>query len=162
MSFTDFSKRLAPAARARLKARIEAVLAGRGRKTRFATDYAYFAPECLKIRAKAGAITPFCLNRAQLFIHARLEEQRAATGRVRALILKGRQQGCSTYVGGRFYHRAIHGRGLRVFILTHEDAATKNLFDMVDRFHTHCPDDVRPRTGAANAKELSFDEIDSG
>ena len=162
MSFADFSKRLAPAARSRLKARIEAVLAGRGRKTRLATDYAYFAPECLKIRAKAGSITPFCFNRAQLFIHARLEEQRAATGRVRALILKGRQQGCSTYVGGRFYHRAIHGRGLRVFILTHEDPATQNLFDMVDRFHAHCPAEIRPVTGHANAKELSFDALDSG
>src|ERR1700704_4495318 len=162
MSFADFSKRLAPAARSRLKARIEAVLAGRGRKARLATDYAYFAPECLKIRAKAGSITPFCFNRAQLFIHARLAQQRAATGRVRALILKGRQQGCSTYVGGRFYHRAIHGRGLRVFILTHEDPATQNLFDMVDRFHAHCPAEIRPVTGHANAKELSFDALDSG
>src|SRR5258705_255800 len=161
MSCADFSKRLAPAARSRLQARIEAVLAGRGRKARLATDYAYFAPECLKIRAKAGSITPFCFNRAQLFIHARLEEQRAATGRVRALILKGRQQGCSTYVGGRFYHRAIHGRGLRVFILTHEDPATQNLFDMVDRFHAHCPAEIRPVTGHANAKELSFDTLDS-
>jgi hypothetical protein len=162
MSVADFSKRLAPAARSRLKARIEAELAGRERKARLAADYAYFAPECLKIRAKAGAITPFCFNRAQLFIHARLEEQRAKAGKVRALILKGRQQGCSTYVAGRFYHRAIHGRGLRVFILTHEDPATQNLFDMVDRFHAHCPGEVRPQTGHANAKELSFDALDSG
>lgn len=101
-------------------------------------------------------------NRAQRYIHERLEEQKAKIGRVRALILKGRQQGCSTYVGARFYHRASHSRGIRVFILTHEDQATQNLFEMVDRYHSHCPDLVKPSTGAANAKELFFDGLDSG
>jgi hypothetical protein len=114
------------------------------------------------IRAKDGFVVPLRLNRAQLHIHAELERQRAVTGRVRALILKGRQQGCSTYVAGRFYHRATHHNGIRVFILTHEDAATQNLFEMVDRFHARCPDDERPATGTANAKELNFDALDSG
>jgi hypothetical protein len=125
-------------------------------------DLVEYAATCLRIRTKHGPITPLVLNRAQRYVHARLEEQRSATGKVRALILKGRQQGCSTYVGGRFYHAAVRMSGLRVFILTHEDAATQNLFEMVDRFHTHCPDDHRPSTGKANAKELYFDELDSG
>ena len=99
-------------------------------------------------------------NRAQRHIHAELEAQRAATGKVRALILKGRQQGCSTYVGGRYYHRATHARGLKVFILSHEEQATKNLFEMVERFHDNWPD--RPATGVANASELHFDVLDSG
>jgi len=122
----------------------------------------HYAPNCLKIRTKAGDIQPLAFNRAQRHIHSELEAQRAKIGRVRALILKGRQQGCSTYVGGRFYHRATHSKGLRAFILTHEDAATQNLFEMVNRFHEHCPDPVKPSTGAANAKELSFDLLDSG
>ncbi len=122
----------------------------------------HYAANCLKIRTKAGFINPLVLNRAQHHIHEQLEEQRAKIGRVRALILKGRQQGCSTYVGGRFYHRATHHRGLRTYILTHEDAATQNLFEMVNRFHEHCPDPVKPSTGMANAKELSFNILDSG
>lgn len=68
----------------------------------------------------------------------------------------------STYVGARFYHRSTHSRGIRVFILTHEDAATQNLFEMVDRYHDHCPDLVKPSTGASSAKELAFDKLDSG
>ena len=68
-------------------------------------DYEFYARNCLKIRTKSGAIAPLTFNRAQRYIHERIEEQRQQTGRVRALILKGRQQGCSTYVGGRFYHR---------------------------------------------------------
>lgn len=68
----------------------------------------------------------------------------------------------STYVGGRFYHQTTHRRGVRTFILTHEDAATQNLFEMVNRYHEHCNPLVKPSTGAANAKELFFDKLDSG
>jgi hypothetical protein len=116
----------------------------------------------LKIRTKAGDIEPLELNRAQIYLHERLEEQKAKTGKVRALVLKGRQQGISTYIGGRYYWRATHSNGVRVFILTHEQDATNNLFGMVDRYHTHCPELVRPETGAANAKELSFSVLESG
>jgi hypothetical protein len=125
-------------------------------------DFVHYAQTCLMIRGKRGDIAPLVLNRAQRYIHARLEAQRSETGRVRALILKGRQQGCSTYVGARFFHRVTHTWGTRVFILTHEDAATQNLFEMVDRFYQHCPEEIRPTTGAANAKELYFDKLDSG
>ena len=126
------------------------------------SDLEHYAAKCLKIRTKSGEIHPLVFNRAQKYIHSRLEEQKAKAGKVRALILKGRQQGCSTYVGARFYHQASHQRGLRVYILTHEDAATQNLFEMVNRYHDHCPALVRPSTGAANAKELNFDQLDSG
>jgi hypothetical protein len=129
---------------------------------RMRTDLPAYAAECLMIRTKCGEVRPLVFNRAQRHIHTQLEAQRAATGKVRALILKGRQQGCSTYVGGRFFHRATHERGIRVFILTHEDAATQNLFEMVERFHEHCPPDEKQSTGAANARELSFDALDSG
>lgn len=126
------------------------------------TDLPFYAPECLRIRSKAGTVVPLRFNRAQAYIHDRLEQQRARIGRVRALILKGRQQGCSTYVGARYYHRCSHSKGVRVFILTHEDAATQNLFEMVERYHEHCPEEVKPQTGAANAKELNFALLDSG
>jgi hypothetical protein len=116
----------------------------------------------LTIRPKRGALAPLILNHAQQFIHRRLDAQERETGRVRALILKGRQQGCSTYVAARFYHRVINAKGIRVFILTHEEAATQNLFEIVERFHAHCHPRLKPSTGAANAKELYFDALESG
>lgn len=131
-------------------------------RLRLRDNLEHYALKCLKIRTKSGAIQALNFNRAQQYIHGRLEDQKRRTGRVRALILKGRQQGCSTYVGGRFYHRTTHSKGLRTFILTHEDAATQNLFEMVNRYHEHCPPLVKPSTGAANAKELNFDRLDSG
>ncbi|WP_258761820.1 hypothetical protein [Bradyrhizobium arachidis] len=131
-------------------------------RKRLRDDFGHYASKCLKIRTKAGHIEPLVLNQAQLYLHGRLEAQRERTGKVRALVLKGRQQGISTYIGGRYYWRATHSRGVRVFILTHEQDATNNLFGMVDRYHSHCPELVRPTTGAANAKELSFAALESG
>ncbi len=131
-------------------------------RRRLRDDFQHYAAKCLKIRTKAGKIEPLALNQAQLYLHGRLEAQRQRTGKVRALVLKGRQQGISTYIGGRYYWRSSHSKGLRVFILTHEQDATNNLFGMVDRYHQHCPALVRPVTGAANAKELSFEALESG
>ena len=129
---------------------------------RLRNDLRFYARNCLRIKTKPGELAPFEFNRAQEFIHERLEEQKAATGKVRALILKGRQQGCSTYVGARYYHATTWAEGRKTFILTHEDQATQNLFEMVNRYHEHCPAPVRPSTGAANAKELVFDVLDGG
>lgn len=141
---------------------MEKRLAAEQIKRQAQTDYELFAREFLRIRTKSGAIVPLVFNRAQRHIHERLEEQKAKTGKVRAMILKGRQQGCSTYIGGRFYHRCSRNGGLRTFILTHEDQATQNLFEMVCRFHENLPKKMRPSTGIANAKELVFDQLDSG
>jgi hypothetical protein len=125
-------------------------------------DFPLFAEGCLRLKTKAGLVAPFRLNSAQQFIHARLEKQKAETGRVRALILKARQQGVSSYVGGRYYHRTQFFRGTSVFILTHEQDATDNLFGMVDRFWRSSTPEARLRTGASNAKELNFPAADSG
>jgi len=126
---------------------------------KFRSSYPYYAANCLKIQTKENTTVPFIFNSAQIYLHRRLEEQRRETGRVRALVLKGRQQGISTYTGGRFYRQASLFKGRNVYILSHEQKATDNLFDMVDRFHKHNP--IAPRTGVSNAKELSFDRLDS-
>jgi hypothetical protein len=131
-------------------------------RQRLKDDFEHYAAKCLKIRMKSGQIRPFILNRAQQHIHERIEDQRRRTGKVRAIIVKGRQQGASTYIGGRFYWRCSHQRGCRVYILTHEQTATDNLFGMVERYHENCPTLVKPATGASNAKELSFPLLDSG
>lgn len=123
-------------------------------------DFPRYAETCLKIKTKSGSLVNLQLNKAQQFAHDQMEEQKRKTGKVRALILKARQQGFSTYVGARFYHRSSLNHGVSVFILTHEQAATDNLFGMVARYHENTP--LRPHTGAANAKELLFDKLDSG
>lgn len=125
-------------------------------------DFTAYAPACLKIRTKAGDVAPFALNRSQRYLHEVLEAQRQETGRVRAIVLKGRQVGISTYIGGRYYWRATHHKGYRTFILAHLDLASDNLFNIAKRYHDNCPDILKPQTGASNAKELSFPLLDGG
>lgn len=127
---------------------------------RLRDDFEFFARNCLFIRTKSGAVVPFRLNRAQRFLHEKLEVQRRKTGKVRAIILKGRQLGASTYIQGRFYWRLWGGKGLKAFILTHEQDATDNMFKMAQRFHENAPAFVRPATKSSNAKELSFSDND--
>jgi hypothetical protein len=121
-----------------------------------------FAKNFLKIRTKSGRIEPFIFNRAQEHVHERLETQKRETGKVRALILKGRQQGCSTYVQARDLHIVCTTRGKKAFILTHEAEATKNLFEMTKRYIDNIPDGLIPTPDNSSAKVLNFNTLDSG
>lgn len=132
------------------------------KRKRLKKDFPYYARNCLFIRTKEAGLKSFSLNKAQLYIHDLIEDQRKTTGKVRAIVLKGRQQGCSTYVEGRFMWRTTHQKGVRAYILTHEDDASQNLFSMAKRYFEHLPSAVKPSTSAANAKELHFDKLDSG
>lgn len=123
-------------------------------------DLEVYSAHCLKVKDKNGDIKPFVWNRAQRHIHAALEEQRARLGMVRALLLKARQQGGSTLIAARFYHRCTTYFGKSAFIVAHEQKATDNLYSMVKRYHEHNP--IAPSTGATNAKELIFDVLDGG
>jgi len=125
-------------------------------------DFNFYSRNCLKIRTKDKGLQPFVLNDAQEYIHKRLEGQLKEAGKIRAIILKGRQQGASTYVGGRFIHKTTHNKGVRAFILTHDGESTNALFEMTERYHQNLPSYVKPTTSAANAKELHFGVLDSG
>src|ERR1700750_2912890 len=89
-------------------------------KERLASDLAYFAEQYLKIRPKAGSLVPFVFNPAQVELHRRLEAQKAKTGRVRAIVLKARQMGISTYIAARYYKQTVAQAGLRTIIIGHE------------------------------------------
>lgn len=131
-------------------------------RQRLKDDFEHYAQKCLKIRTKEDGLQPLILNKAQKFIHEEAERQLAERGYVRIITCKGRQQGCSTYIGGRFYWKVSHQKGKRAYILTHEGEATANLFDMTARYHQHVPEIVKPSTDRDSGKELHFDGLDSG
>ena len=124
-------------------------------------DFLSFAERALKIRSTTGQTLPLKINAAQMMLHERLERQLRETGKIRALVLKGRKQGISTYIEARFFWKVIKGFGLRAFILTHEDKATDTIFEMAQKYYDDLPE-PKPLTSAQNAKELHFKELDSG
>ena len=131
-------------------------------RKRLLNDYHYYAENALQIKKKSGGFTNFQFNTAQLYVHSMIEKQKQKTGKVRAIILKGRQQGMSTYVEGRFYWLTTHWKGMNTFILTHESKATSNIFNMAKRFYDYSPDQVKPFLSKNNSNELIFGNLGSG
>jgi len=137
-------------------------MTAQAKRIQLMTDFEFYARNCLMIRTKEHGLQPLKLNKAQLYIHNRLQEQLKETGKVRAIVLKGRQQGMSTYVEGRFLWKVTHNKGVKAFILTHDAESTNALFEMTERYYDNLSEFVKPSAGAANAKELHFDKLDSG
>lgn len=121
-----------------------------------------FAKNYLVIHDKGGVARRFEMNRAQLFVHEKLETQLAATGRVRALVLKGRQQGISTLIQGRFFHKIITRRGQKAFILTHLADATQAIFEMTKRYSENVDPDLFPQPDKKNDNKLMYESLGSG
>lgn len=104
---------------------------------------------------------PFIFNTAQEYLYKRIKAQLDRVGWVRIIILKGRQQGMSTFVSAFYYHLATRLGGKKVFILSHEANTTDMLFQMVDRYQENIPEPLKPHTGLYNTRQIEFDEIGS-
>lgn len=130
-------------------------------RRRLHDDFEYYSENALKIRTKAGEIAPLALNDAQRILHEAIEKQIKERGFVRVIILKGRQQGLSTYVGGRLYFTVSQNKARKAMVVTHHADSTRALFDMTQRYHDKCPDILKPSTKYSSRRELSFDKLDS-
>lgn len=128
---------------------------------RFNDDFRFYAAKHLRIRAKSGEIVSLILNHAQTELDKVINHQLMTTGKVRILILKARQQGFSTYTGGRFYWRTTRNEGKATFILSHEADTTEKLFQIVERYHKNCPDAAKMQTDVANRRRMVFSGINS-
>jgi len=122
-------------------------------------DLAYFCRNCLKIKTKDAKIVPFKFNQSQEYFHNILENEIKTKGKVRVLVVKGRQSGISTYTAARFYHKTSTSRAKGTFILSHESGTTDKLFKIVKLYNEHNP--IAPETRRSNAKELDFDGLNS-
>lgn len=131
-------------------------------RQRLKDDFNHYASKCLFIRTKNANVEPLLLNKAQLYIQQQLDAQLKETGIVRALVLKGRQQGVSTLIEGRFFHKVTHRRNVRAYILTHQEKATQELFKMAQRYYDKCPLIVRPQASSKSTNSLDFGRLDSG
>lgn len=130
-------------------------------RLRLRDDFPYYAENALKIRTKSGTIEPLRLNAAQQILQDTIDRQIAETGRVRVIILKGRQQGLSTVIGGRIYFRVSQHKAKKAMVLTHHADSTRALFDMTKRYHDNVPEILKPSTSYSSRKELKFDILDS-
>lgn len=134
-------------------------------RLRLKNDFEFYADNCLKISSKDNSggttILPFRLNKAQKYLNKKIDEQKYKEGKVRSIILKGRQQGCSTMIGAKIFHAVAHNFGVNAFIMAHLNFASENLHKMNKRFYENLHPDVRPELLSNNSKQLIFKNLDS-
>lgn len=124
-------------------------------------EYEKFAPNLLKIGTAGGELIPLNLNKAQLYVHKKLEEQKAKFGYVRAIIPKARKLGVSTYIGSRYYHQLTTNKYKQGVVLSDTAANADELFGIYTRFYDNIPKQLRPKATSYNTKSLKFASIDS-
>lgn len=126
-------------------------------------DLPYFCANApLRIKNKVtGELSIFRFNRAQQYVHSEIERMLKEVGLVRVLVVKGRQQGVSTYVSARYVHKASRKKNKKVFILAHEAPATKNLFKMAKNYHNEMDEAGAPDLDESNQRVLIFDNVKS-
>jgi hypothetical protein len=125
---------------------------------RLVNDLPYYCKNVLKIQTKDpnAPLQALSLNKAQLYIHEQAEDQKRRTGKVRKIIIKGRQQGASTYITARFYHKATMNPNSSIYILSHEADSTEILFEKVKTYYEQSGEVIRPNTDTDNRKTFSW------
>lgn len=131
-------------------------------RKRLRDDFDFYAENALQIRTKSAEIVPLKLNAAQRQLLDAVNLQWRTEGRVRVIILKARQMGLSTAVGGFLYFRTSQNRAQKALVMTHKAESTAALFDMTKRYYENTPQALRPSTKYSSKRELKFDKLDSG
>lgn len=107
-------------------------------------DLEYYSKSHLRIRTKKAQLIPMVLNEPQKIVHRKLAQQLKETGRIRAIILKARQQGISTYTASRFF-RSVHlWPNQRCTVVAHEKDKSSELFEFYDRMYSNLIEEVKP------------------
>jgi len=119
-------------------------------------DFAKFARNCVTVRDhNTSQLLPLVFRPGQAVMHDIAEKRKAETGYLRALLLKNRRYGGSTYIGGRGYQRASMNFNQNIFIIGHETDSTATLYKMVQLMQEKNP--LEPSVKTSNAQELIFD-----
>jgi len=136
--------------------------AKRDRKQKYIDDFELFAKEQIRIITKNASqgFVPFEFNDAQRAINKQIEEQRKTTGKVRAIVLKARQQGISTYCAGRVFWKTFYTPYTRSVVMAHDSATSDALFNMSRNIIDNMEE--APSLQKSNAKEILFEHNKSG
>src|SRR5262245_31507945 len=131
-------------------------------RKRLLEDFDFWAEHSAKIRTKTGEIKPLVLNKVQKRFLENIQDQLLTTGRIRTVVLKGRQQGLSTVVSAYIYWWLSQHGGQKGIVIAHVKDSTTTLFDMYKRMHDNMPEVLKPTTRYSSRRELVFDTLDSG
>lgn len=128
---------------------------------RLKRDLPYYCSAALKIRTKSAELKYFEFNFAQRIVHKKIADQYRKTGKVRAIVLKARQEGVSTYVAGRFFRRLSLESNQYGLVIAKDVDQSKTIFGIYDRFWMNVPPELRPEKRFSQKNtELHLDNPD--
>lgn len=124
---------------------------------RFRENLALYSAACLLIRDKEAKFQHLAFNEAQKIVDSKISDQLEKTGRIRAIILKARQEGVSTYVAARNF-RAIHlWPGTVAIVVADELGRAEKLFGIYERYLENLPHEIMPtRKSTRKGNYLAF------
>jgi len=130
----------------------------------YESNFELFSKEQIKILTKNSSLgfVPFEFNDAQKIVNEKINKQLEETGRVRAIILKGRQMGLSTFATARVFWKSYFNAYNKSVVMAHDSATSDALFTMSRNTISNMPEEFKPVFKKSNAKEILFDHNDSG
>ena len=136
----------------------------REKKEAYSKDFELFCKEQVKILTKDASkgFIPFELNEAQQIVDTVIKKQLEETGKVRVIILKGRQMGLSTYTVARVFWKSYFNAYNKSVVMAHDAATSDALFTMSKNTIDYMSDEFRPEFKKSNAKEIMFEHNNSG
>ena len=122
----------------------------------YENDFTSFAVDNIKIITKDArrGFIDFSFNSCQKKITELLEKQLEDTGKVRAIILKARQQGISTYCAGRVFWKTYFTPHARSVVMAHDSATSDALFNLSKNIIRNMKSSYKPNEVKSNAKEI--------
>ena len=97
-----------------------------------------------------------------MIAHTMIERQFAAKKKVRALFIKARQVGMSTYTEGRYFQKTTGRYNANAFVLAHLQKSTNSIFKMVRNFYDSVPHPAfKPILKNETASSLVFEDLNS-
>jgi hypothetical protein len=126
---------------------------------RLDTDTVFWAQTCMKIVDKRARRVPLVARPAQLRLDEVLERQRAAGLPMRAIVLKSRRTGISTWVQAKVLQRITRQENRRAQIVAHDGNTAGELFDIAWRAYTALPDEHKLKPGLIARRNTSTDRF---
>ena len=128
----------------------------RNKLKEYQKDFTSFAIDNIKIITKDArrGFIDFSFNSCQKKITELLEKQLEDTGKVRAIILKARQQGISTYCAGRVFWKTYFTPHARSVVMAHDSATSDALFNLSKNIIRNMKSSYKPNEVKSNAKEI--------
>jgi hypothetical protein len=124
---------------------------------RLRSDREAYMKGALRIQTKEGKLAALEPNFAQRLVAQRADEQRAAKGRVRMLILKARQEGISTWCAARIFHGTTLWSNRRALVLADKLDRAGEIFGIYERFDRELPEALRPpKRATQRRREMAY------